>query len=181
MKATNCICLLFLLAFSLNSFSSSVNIILNDNTEYTLILDKIASITFNGSSSELYINMNDESNYSFSISEIRKLTFGNLVGISSKEFDAIRELSFISNYPNPFRDKTTIFYELEYSAFVTVEICDSMGRFIDQIEQGEKTPGSYSIVWNGKNHNGIRVSTGIYYCCIKTNKQKATNLMLYIK
>lgn len=67
-----------------------------------------------------------------------------------------------ANYPNPFNPSTTISYSLASSADVTVSIYNIVGSLVDEFEMGQQGTGTHQIVWTGKNHNGERVSSGIY-------------------
>lgn len=52
------------------------------------------------------------------------------------------------NVPNPFRGQTTIRYTLEQGGRAMLNIHDSNGREITQLENAEQVAGTYSYVWD---------------------------------
>lgn len=73
-----------------------------------------------------------------------------------------KEYQLIGNYPNPFNPVTQIRFTLPYQSRVTVVIFNIMGQHIKTIEKSSLPAGIYDISWNGKNKNGITVSSGLY-------------------
>lgn len=66
------------------------------------------------------------------------------------------------NYPNPFNSTTTIRYDVATRTNVEIIIYDLLGRKIQTLVKEEKNPGTYEIVWDGRNKNGVLVSSGVY-------------------
>jgi endo-1,4-beta-xylanase len=83
----------------------------------------------------------------------------------------------ISNYPNPFSETTTIAFTLTESAHVTIEIYNVISRRIDILVDEIKTAGDYEITWDGKNHSGQTMSSGVYFYRIKANNFSNTGKM----
>lgn len=67
------------------------------------------------------------------------------------------------NYPNPFNPITYIQYSVPQFDFVTIEIININGQKIKTIVQSSHQPGNYEIMWDGTNHYGISVPSGIYF------------------
>ena len=77
------------------------------------------------------------------------------------------EFALKGNYPNPFRmdrgaEATSIQYRLAVEADVSVYIFDLRGRMVFEQALGVQQPGAHRLIWNGRNMNGLRVSSGIY-------------------
>ncbi|MBN1790234.1 MAG: T9SS type A sorting domain-containing protein [Bacteroidales bacterium] len=68
------------------------------------------------------------------------------------------------NYPNPFREETTIPYNLGKTAQVELTIYDVLGQRITTLLKATQEPGSYTIVWDGANNQQEKVKAGIYFC-----------------
>ncbi|RCK73631.1 MAG: Cell surface protein [Ignavibacteriae bacterium] len=66
------------------------------------------------------------------------------------------------NYPNPFNSTTTISYDVVERTDVEISVYDILGRKIKTLVKEEKMPGTYNVVWDGKNKNDISVSSGVY-------------------
>lgn len=75
-------------------------------------------------------------------------------------------------YPNPFKRKTTIEYELLKETNVEVRICDIYGQKVRTLNKGIQEPGKYTIVWKGDNKLGNPCSSGIYYCFITVGSNR---------
>ncbi|MCF7792721.1 MAG: endonuclease [Candidatus Cloacimonetes bacterium] len=80
----------------------------------------------------------------------------------------------LSNYPNPFNPATTITFNVtQTSSYAKIEIYNLKGQKVKTLPvilspesllgKACGTPTSYSVVWNGKDHNNKQVSSGIYY------------------
>ena len=67
------------------------------------------------------------------------------------------------NYPNPFNPITYIQYSVPQFDFVTIEIININGQKIKTIVKRSLQPGNYEISWDGTNHSGISVPSGIYF------------------
>jgi len=66
-------------------------------------------------------------------------------------------------YPNPFNATTTIRFDLPVSGAVKIGIYDLGGRQVATLVDGERSPGSYSVVWNAE-----AASAGVYFYRIDT-------------
>jgi len=66
------------------------------------------------------------------------------------------------NYPNPFNLKTRIGYDLPERSLVNMVVYDSRGHRIKSLIQDTEQPGRHQVIWDGTNHSGQIVPTGIY-------------------
>ena len=67
------------------------------------------------------------------------------------------------NYPNPFNPSTTIRYDLSEQSYVQISIHDLLGRNVRTLVKELQDAGQKSVIWNGKDENGVSVSAGIYF------------------
>ncbi|MCG9127611.1 cadherin domain-containing protein [Candidatus Poribacteria bacterium] len=82
--------------------------------------------------------------------------------------------ALLANYPNPFNPETWIPFQLNNSANVSFTIYNLSGELIRHLKLGVLDPGYYlnrekAAYWDGRNQNGEKVATGIYFCKFKTN------------
>ena len=70
-------------------------------------------------------------------------------------------------YPNPFNPATTIRFELPEALQVKLTIYDLRGLEVKTLVNGLQEAGSYSVKFNGKNDNGIKLSSGIYFVVMR--------------
>jgi hypothetical protein len=87
----------------------------------------------------------------------------------------------LQNYPNPFNPATTIAFRLSKSEKTNIQIFDINGHLIRRINRGFLQPGSYEVVWDGKDENGDRASSGIYTCELRAGTERDVRKMLLIK
>jgi hypothetical protein len=77
------------------------------------------------------------------------------------------------NYPNPFcaegrgnssRNPTTaIRFSLDTRSHVTLKLYNTAGQEIVELFDQEADVGEYSVVWDGRDGRGLRVSAGVYF------------------
>lgn len=85
------------------------------------------------------------------------------------------------NYPNPFNPSTTIQYNLPENSAVTLKIFNILGHEIRTLAKQTQTKGSHAIVWDGRNDNGSRVSSGVYMFRIEAGSFIQTKKMIFVK
>ncbi len=84
-------------------------------------------------------------------------------------------------YPNPFNSKTTITFDLPEEARVEIIVYDLMGREVWKSARTHYSAGTYSVIWNGANHTGQPVGTGMYLVRLNSAKYNATQKVLLMK
>ncbi len=68
---------------------------------------------------------------------------------------------FLENFPNPFRENTTITYILPEESHVVMKVYNIMGRELEVLTNQAKPPGTWSITWDASNFND-----GVFFCTI---------------
>ena len=86
-----------------------------------------------------------------------------------------------ANYPNPFNPSTTINYSIASAGEVSIVVYDMMGRHIRTLVSDFATPGSYNVVWDAKNDDGLSVSAGMYVYKMISGDFVEVNKMLLVK
>ena len=86
----------------------------------------------------------------------------------SNSHPAPATFELIGNYPNPFNASTSIKYTLPTSAQVEIAIYDIQGQLVRTLSKGEKSSGTHIAIWDGKDNIGKDVSSGVYFCQLKT-------------
>ena len=74
------------------------------------------------------------------------------------------------SYPNPFTNFTTIEYDVPSEQNVVLRIFNIRGQIVKTLVEEDKSPGYYSIVWDGTYDSGDEVSSGVYFCQMYTPK-----------
>lgn len=91
------------------------------------------------------------------------------------------EYELFQNYPNPFNPTTTINYTLPQSAFVKLNIYNTMGQLVKTLVSEYKSAGSYNIIWNSTNQNEELVSSGTYFYVLKIAEKVFTKKMILLR
>ncbi len=78
----------------------------------------------------------------------------------------------LNNYPNPFKDKTTISFSLPEKTKVSLDIFNIHGVKIKSLVSDKWLMlGPHTIIWDATNINRERVPPGIYYYTLITPEQ----------
>jgi hypothetical protein len=72
----------------------------------------------------------------------------------------------LTNYPNPFSERTTISFSIPERAYVSIKIIGMLGDTYQNIVNENKYPGKYEIVFNASG-----LPQGLYYCQLMVNNQ----------
>ena len=96
--------------------------------------------------------------------------------------DIMRPTDFLlySPYPNPFNSSITINYDIPNESAVELSVFNILGREVRNLGAGEKSPGEYSIIWDGLDNSGKPISSGLYFIRLKADnyeKYKKTILL----
>jgi hypothetical protein len=87
-----------------------------------------------------------------------------------------------NNYPNPFNPETNIAFSISEASQVTIEIYNLRGEKVKTLVHEVLPAGEHSIIWNGRDSNGDRVSSGIYFYKLSVNgKTEAVKKCLLLK
>ncbi len=71
-------------------------------------------------------------------------------------------------FPNPCRNRTTIFYSIAQNSDVSLTLFDVSGRKIKTIVQEKQPAGWYACIWDGTDTQGNTLPPGIYFLHITT-------------
>ena len=94
--------------------------------------------------------------------------------------------ALLPNYPNPFNPETWIPYHLSKDAEVIVTIYDMRGVAVRELVLGHQAAGIYesrgrAVYWDGRNHHGEPVASGVYFYTLTAGDFTATRKMLIWK
>lgn len=85
------------------------------------------------------------------------------------------------NYPNPFNISTTIEFSVPSRADLALDIYNVLGQKVRTLINRNMPAGNYSADWDGLDERGKVVSTGVYFCNLKTGNQSQVRKMLLLK
>ncbi|MFB3845091.1 MAG: T9SS type A sorting domain-containing protein [Candidatus Cloacimonadaceae bacterium] len=86
-----------------------------------------------------------------------------------------------SNYPNPFNPSTTIAYYIPVKSKVDMTIYNIKGQRVKNLINNEIPKGNHKVIWDGKDNNGLAVSSGIYLVRIGIGDKVDTHKVIMLK
>lgn len=80
------------------------------------------------------------------------------------------------NYPNPFNPSTTIEYDVPLWSHITLTIYDVLGRKVETLVNGERSPGHYEV-----KSDASKLASGVYFSTMRTESFAQTKKLMVIK
>ena len=96
----------------------------------------------------------------------------------------------LQNAPNPFSHQTTIKYQIAKSGAVSLKIYNISGQLVKTLVNEETSPSNPSprgegrvgsVVWNGCDDHGQRVSNGVYVYRLQSGGKYLSRKMILLK
>jgi hypothetical protein len=100
---------------------------------------------------------------------------------NNNDASEVYNTSLIGNYPNPFNPTTNISFSLANDSAVKIDVYNIKGQLIKTVANAEYEAGLHKITWNGKDTNGKKVSSGMYFYKLSTNNYTRVKKMLMLK
>lgn len=99
-----------------------------------------------------------------------KLIFGNAEYFKEME-PALLPVQYrlTQNTPNPFNPTTNISFDLPKPSQISLSVYDMMGREVVRLYDEYCQAGYHNVTWNGKDHVGRLVSSGVYLYSLRTS------------
>jgi len=91
------------------------------------------------------------------------------------------KLTLYQNYPNPFNPATTISFRLDQKAKVNLTVYNILGERVKVLIDGDREAGSQAVTWDGTDHFGVTVASGMYFYRLMVGDQVATRKMSLLK
>jgi len=93
----------------------------------------------------------------------KQLYLFNENGVPSEGSDQYIQMPVcVSNYPNPFREATTISYKKETTSPLKVNIYNLKGQKVWSYTDSKAIKGQKDTIWNGKDQQGNSCAAGVY-------------------
>ena len=101
--------------------------------------------------------------------------------IKEKDSPLPQGFALEQNYPNPFNPTTSISFSIGQRAHVELTVYNLLGQMIRVLVDEIKSAGNYTAVWDGTDHTGRLVGSGIYFYRLKAENSSAVRRMLLLK
>ena len=83
------------------------------------------------------------------------------------------------NYPNPFNPETRIQVDLPEAAQVTAVVFNVRGQVVRTLMDDQRTPGRYTLLWDGRDESGGKVASGLYILSLHAGAVHKRIKMIY--
>ena len=98
----------------------------------------------------------------------------------------LKRTALLQNYPNPFNPETWTPYRLAKDVHVVIRIYNPSGHLVRTLDLGLKAAGFYTnrakaTYWDGRNAQGERISSGVYFYHLQAGDYHDTRKMLILK
>jgi len=81
-------------------------------------------------------------------------------------------MALCQNSPNPFNPQTQISYRLANAGQVELQVFDIAGRLVRTLVTGRQPAGIHSLSWAGKDDQGQRLASGVYFYRLRAEGQE---------
>jgi hypothetical protein len=108
----------------------------------------------------------------------------NVTGVADAEVHLPTVFFLGPAIPNPFNPVTEITYGIPTGSMpsrVMLQVYDATGREVAALVNADQEPGEYKVAWDGRDHKGAEVASGVYFCRIRWNGESRTNRMVLLK
>ncbi|MCH7549348.1 MAG: T9SS type A sorting domain-containing protein [Candidatus Krumholzibacteriota bacterium] len=115
--------------------------------------------------------------------DILEFLRGDTVTVTGTLHTAPYRNSLHQNYPNPFNPATTIQFSIAKRGHVTLRVYNVSGQLVRTLVDDDMAPraGSYAVEWDGRNDDGVRVASGIYFYRVTATGFVNTRKMVLLK
>ena len=106
-----------------------------------------------------------------------------MIKVSGIHNDAavISDYTLLSVYPNPFNAVSIINYTLAKKSVTEISIYNLTGCHIVTLLNQNQAAGHYSLIWDGTNYAHDPISSGIYFCTLKTENDFISEKIVLLK
>jgi len=85
------------------------------------------------------------------------------------------------NVPNPFNAGTRICYTLPRAGRMRLEVFNILGQRVAVLADGMQPAGAHAVRWDGRDHDGQALSSGVYLCRLSTEEDVRTRKMVLLR
>jgi photosystem II stability/assembly factor-like uncharacterized protein len=83
--------------------------------------------------------------------------------------------------PNPFRDATTVRFEVPRAGRVELAIFDTRGARVRTLTDDARSAGVHEVAWDGRDESGRRVAAGAYFFRLRAGEETAGGKVLRVR
>jgi hypothetical protein len=104
-----------------------------------------------------------------------------VVGVAGEPGAFAPDLMLEQNLPNPFRQMTTINYQLTKPGLVSLKVYNVAGQMVRTVVGSAMPAGRHSATWDGRDEGGRRIAAGVYLYQLQAGDRALTRKMVLVK
>jgi hypothetical protein len=142
-------------------------------------LEQIEPVVVNISDGNFITSWKDrrnETDYDIYIQKVNRDEHSVPIYIENRKAKLNFHYDLVQNFPNPFNSSTLIRYTLSQKSKIELTIYNLLGEKIATLINGVQAGGQHQVSWQADN-----LSSGIYLCCLRVDKQMNITRMIYLK
>jgi hypothetical protein len=120
----------------------------------------------------------------FSFDEVRfATTFGELSSnttVAVPSTAGARETLRLAAGPSPFRDVSTLQFNLPFAARVDIRVLDVAGNVVRTLQAGDLAAGDHTLQWDGRDDRGGAANPGVYLIRLRSPAGERTVKVLRV-
>ncbi|MDP6418316.1 MAG: FlgD immunoglobulin-like domain containing protein, partial [Candidatus Krumholzibacteria bacterium] len=101
--------------------------------------------------------------------------------VSTDAENPVYQTALRGAWPNPFNPKTSLRFELESRSVCRISVHDVRGREIALLQDGPLDAGSHDLSWDGRNHKGRALPSGVYFARMQSGGKLFTQKLTLLK
>lgn len=152
--------------FSINNTNENMILLQNEDTTNGIYEFEFGRLSQD--EKELYIYIDGDNPVSTLQMNYQLFSKDGLAGNGMMQLGNPDAFKLYQNYPNPFNSQTTIPYDVSEEASVEIHIYNTLGKLVRTLDEGDKSVGQHTVVWDATNDDGDKVSSGVYFYQIRT-------------
>ena len=115
------------------------------------------------------------------VNDVDPFTAYTAVSVEQPITELPQEFRLYQNYPNPFNPSTTFRFDIAKQGIVKLVIFNILGQEVAVVANDVMKAGKHSITWNGIDHSGNRLASGVYLFKLETEQNVAVKKMVLLK
>ncbi|HSG29267.1 MAG TPA: T9SS type A sorting domain-containing protein, partial [Candidatus Krumholzibacterium sp.] len=107
--------------------------------------------------------------------------FGSCITVDVPDGSLPTPIVLRQNYPNPFNPVTTIRFSVAERGHASLRIFDVRGALVKTLVDRIVDAGEVSILWDGTDDGGNRISSGVYFLNLRKGEETMTRKMIMLR
>jgi len=156
------------------------------DTTFTIFIPSGGNLPFYGGliyGGNQFLSFNNSIDAAFTISYVYGALIPKYTGVAGNPVDPVNVSSFKlgQNAPNPFKQTTTISYQMTKPGLVKLTVYNTAGQLVKTLVNDYRQPGSYTVNWDCQGNDKRKVANGVFLVRMESEGRAVTNKMVVVR